>query len=118
MMSSPGCASFAALRFGPDYSIGSIADQPDLALVGRFLGRCLARRIKAPFVIAPLAQANRHAQAELAAEAAIGRQRRPALLRAVTDLEAPEIVEIEEHADLRPLAAGPAHNGCDLGKRL
>src|SRR3954454_20466580 len=78
----------------------SIADQPDLAL----LGLCLMGRIVAPFVIAALAQANRNAQAELTAEAAMGRQRRPALLLAVPDLEAPEIVDIEEHASLRPLA--------------
>src|SRR5258705_8920152 len=96
----------------------SIADQPDLALLWRFLGLCLACRIEAPFVIAALAQANRHAQAELAAEAAIGRQRRPALLHAVPHLEALEIIEIEEHADLRPLAAGPAHDGGNLRKRL
>src|SRR5215510_13271756 len=92
----------------------SIAEHPDLAL----LRLSISCRIDSPFVIAALAQVYRHTQAELPVEAAVGRQRRPALLHAVTDLEAPEIVEIEEHADLRPLAAGPAHNGCNLRNRL
>ena len=66
---------------------------PFAAAMGLFVG-C---GIKAPFVIAALAQAHRHTQAEF-----------PAL----------EIVEIEEHADLRPLAAWPVHHGRHLRKRF